>query len=371
MHQNEFLGADSINRLPEIINKYNAKKILLVTGKKSYSNSGAEGLISRLLSGKQLFKFSDFSVNASLDDAQKGIQLIKDNDPDIVISVGGGSVIDMGKIINILAFNKPNNISRIISKGLPLVAIPTTAGTGSEATSFAAVYINGVKYSLSHEYVLPDYSIVDPIFSYNMPAKLAAESGIDALSQAVESYWSVKSTIKSKKYASEAILQILPNLIGAVSGDEKSINAMTVASNLSGKAINITTTTAPHAISYAITTHYGVPHGHAVGLLLGCFFEINSDIDIHKINDSRGKAYIKNNMCQLYNFFGKNDPLSCKIMWYEMMNNIGLETNISKLGIKTKRDIDLISNGINIERLRNNPLIIDKATITNVLKSIL
>ena len=112
----------------------------------------------------------------------------------MIIAIGGGSVIDMGKLINILDAQSNKNVSQLIknsalvqSKGLPLIAIPTTFGTGSEATHFAVVYINKVKYSLAHSYILPDYAIVEPALSYKLPSKIAATSAMDALSQAVES----------------------------------------------------------------------------------------------------------------------------------------------------------------------------------------
>ena len=102
-----------------------------------------------------------------------------------------------------------------------MVAIPTTAGTGSEATHFSVIYIDNVKYSLAHDFMLPDYAIVDAKLSFNLPCHIAATSGIDALSQAIESYWSVKSTEKSKSIASKAIILILRVLKDAVRGDKQ------------------------------------------------------------------------------------------------------------------------------------------------------
>ena len=127
-------------------------------------------------------------------------------------AVGGGSVIDTAKMIKIFSANKGNPESyirgekEIEKSGPPMVAVPTTSGTGSESTHFAVVYIGKTKYSLAHkEHVLPEYAIVDPKFTYCLPKRITAETGIDALGQAIESYWAVGSTDESKGYAREAI----------------------------------------------------------------------------------------------------------------------------------------------------------------------
>ena len=219
--------------------------------------------------------------------------------------------------------------------------------------------------------MLPDYVIVDSSLSYSLPKNIAASVAIDALSQAVESYWSVGSTAESQHYARQSIEIILESIEGAViKMDAGAKDAMALAANLSGKAINISKTTAAHAISYPISTFFNVPHGHAVGLLLGCFFEINSDFERYGINDPRGASYLTNTVQQLCNLFGAENPLDCKLVWYKMMNDIGLQTNIYKLGVRTTNDIDLICENVNLERLNNNPVIVNEETLRNTLNSL-
>ena len=377
--QEEYIGERSLTNLKQIIEKINAKKILLLTGKKSYSTSDAKTKLEPFLRNLKVTRFSDFEVNPKIEDVYAGVSLALKKNPDLIIAIGGGTVIDMAKLINILSSQKEHSFINIIknsslinSKGLsPLVAIPTTSGTGSEATHFAVVYVEKSKYSLAHKFMLPDYVIVDSSLSNKMPKNVAASVAIDALSQAIESYWSVGSTTESQQYARQSIEIILASIEKAViEKDAEAIDSMSLAANLSGKAINISKTTAAHAISYPISTYFNVPHGHAVGLLLGCFFEINSDFDSHGINDSRGSSYLTNTMLQLFKLFGAENPLDCKLLWYKMMNDIGLETNISKLGICSSDDIDLISNNVNLERLNNNPVVVSEETLKNILKSL-
>jgi alcohol dehydrogenase len=373
VNQKEFIGIGCINKIDEIIKENAYKKILLVTGKKSYIDSNSKSKLSKYLRSVYTEQFNQFRVNPKLDDAYSGIELLKNTNFDLVIAIGGGSVIDMAKLINIFAVQKSNNMSNYIfdntlitEKGLPLVAIPTTSGTGSESTCFSVVYVDDVKYSLSHQFMLPDYAIIDAELSYDLPSHIVASSGMDALSQAIESYWSIKSTKKSKKIASEAIILILGALKNSVDGNKHDKAIMSKSAHLAGKAINITTTTAPHAISYPITTYFGLQHGHAVALTLGYFFEINYNFEDTDILDDRGAEYVRDTMMELFNMFGVKCALDCKRKWHNLMDSIGLEYNLKNIGISSEREIDKIIDNINIDRLKNNPVRISKYALKEV-----
>ena len=373
MVQKEFIGIGSINSIKEIIEETHAKKIFLVTGKQSYISCNAKSWIDEILNNRYVKQFNQFEVNPKLNDVYTGIGLLNNTKFDLVIAVGGGSVIDMAKLINILAVQKDNDLEKYINdnaliteNGLPLVAIPTTAGTGSEATHFSVVYIDNIKYSLAHYFMLPNYAIINAELSCNLPSHIVAASGMDALSQAVESYWSVKSTEKSKIFASESIVLILEVLQDAVKGDKQARIIMSKAANLAGKAINITTTTAPHAISYPITTYFQLQHGHAVALTLGHFFEINYNFQDIDIVDPRGSNYLKNTMEQLYTMFGVKSALECKNRWHYLMDKIGLESKPKNVGISSKYKIDKIIDNVNLQRLNNNPVRVSKSTLKEI-----
>ena len=139
---------------------------------------------------------------------------------------------------------------------------------------------------------------------------------------------------------------------------------MSKAAHLAGKAINITTTTAPHAISYPITTCTGLQHGHAVALTLGYFFEINYKFNKNNITDIRGVEYLKGTMKELFHMFKVNSPEDCRIEWFSLMDSIGLEKIINM-------KLDEILNNIDATRLKNNPIEIDDIILSEVLKYIL
>ena len=376
--QTEFFGRNSLHNVEAIIEEIGAKNILLVTGDELFSKSGAKAAIHPFLRNKNVTKFSEFMINPALEDVMKGIEAFKQNQPDLILAVGGGSVLDMAKLISILSVQSTENIESIIydqelihEKGVPCVAIPTTAGTGSEATHFAVVYVNKVKYSLAHDYMLPDYSIIDFQLSCSVSKKVAASCAMDALSQAVESFWAVGSTKESKEYATRAITSILPIMEQAVNNQDSSTQErMAIGANFSGKAINISKTTAAHAISYPITTHFHVPHGHAVALTLGEFFVINSNFEKNQILDQRGSKYLKEVMNELYKIFNCVDAQSCRRKWHNIMNQIGLERNLFNLGINKGADIELITSNINLERLDNNPVKVDKQILDDLFASL-
>lgn len=373
--QSEYIGCGKIEALEKILTDNASAKVLLVTGRASFESSGAERAISPYLSGLHVTRFSDFEVNPQFEDAIRGVNIVRKENCDLVIAIGGGSCLDMGKLINILAAQEAEDLSEVVrdgslidKPGRPFVAIPTTAGTGSEATHFAVAYINKVKYSLAHRFIMPDYAIVDSQLCHNLPSYITACSGLDALSQATESYWAVGATVESKRYARRAIELIRNSLVMAVTKrDIGAIDAMAKGANLAGKAINISKTTAAHAISYPITTLYQVPHGHAVALTLGKFFELNADVNIDNVQDKRGVDYSIETMSELYELYECDSAEGCCNAWYQLVEELGLETKAHAIGVKSEADKQRIVEQVNLERLGNNPVRLSSASLMKVL----
>lgn len=176
----------------------------------------------------------------------------------VIISEGGGSTIDVGKFLA----QKYN---------LWHVAIPTTAGTGSEVTRYAVLTVGGKKTTF--EYKKPDSYKLDPSLVVSLPRDHTISSGLDTLSQALESLWSTNATAESKVYSSAALeltLQNLPKCVKDPLNEEFRMN-MLIAANMSGRAIEITKTNVCHAISYPLTDIYQIPHGIACSMSLSYF----------------------------------------------------------------------------------------------------
>lgn len=216
--------------------------VVLVTGRASYSVCGAESLLSPFLKEKRIVHLTTVGENARAEDvAEKKLQL-----PSLVdayIAVGGGTVIDTTKLIRGLEGDLP-----------PFLAIPTTAGTGAEATRFAVCYDHGRKMSVDDARYLPTEQLLIPELTETQAPYQRASTEFDAYAQAVESLWAVGATDESRVYARKAL-----DLMAA--GDQM------LGSYWAGRAIDISRTTAAHALSYYMTATYGIPHGQAVYMM--------------------------------------------------------------------------------------------------------
>lgn len=179
-----------------------------------------------------------------------------------IVSRGGGSTIDVAKWI-------------AKKYDLPHTAIPTTGGTGSEVTKYVVLTVDGRKKTFTDEKYIPTNYILDPNLVVSLPPLQTLSSGMDALSQCLESLWSKNATLESVAYATAGMELTLKNLKRCLKlpTDTQARMSMLMAANLSGRAINITKTNVCHAISYPLTDWYGVPHGIACGMSLAYFSE--------------------------------------------------------------------------------------------------
>ena len=372
---NNLFDSKKISNLREILKDKN--RIFLVTGKKSFKKSGAKALLSEYLKDKEIMRFSDFKTNPEMEDLKSGIEIFKSFKPEIVIAVGGGSVIDIAKLINIFSYQKftpekiINDKKNIKKEGLKLIAIPSTTGTGSEVTQFSVVYKDKKKYSVDHEYLTPTDFIIEPKLALSLPSYVMSCSAFDALSQATESFWSVNSSEESKSYSKKAIKLLIKSINPAIiSRNLDDIKNLFLGANLAGRAINLTRTTAPHAFSYPLTSRFGIPHGHAVAVLLGKFFVVNSNPSPENIVDQRGKKYLDEMSRELFDLFECKTSQECEKYWYDLMKKLSLETNLKKLGINDMKDIRTIFNNVNFERLKNNPTLVTEDKFSDILLSL-
>lgn len=363
MTQRVFSGYGAIEKLADILSEYAVNRIFLVTGGRSYTSCGANRTLERILAGYAVTRFSGFEVNPKLEDVLKGVDLFSSGKHECVVAIGGGTVIDMAKMVNIFARHTHHPLEyiegrqKIETGGSPLVACPTTAGTGSEATHFAVVYVGKTKHSVGHPAMRPDAAIVDPQFLARISRPIAAATGMDALCQAIESYWSIYSTEVSKSKSGQAIRLIVEHLpIVVDTAAQEGRLAVATGAHLAGEAINITKTTAAHAVSYPITSYFGIPHGHAVGLILPAMFAFNARVTDADVLDQRGAEYVRKTIAELADLVGARDADDAGRILERFMDTIGLNRDFHVLGIRTRDDIEtIVRNGFNPERVNNNP----------------
>lgn len=368
---------ESIDAVPSVLKSLQMDRLFLVVDEPAWLASGAKEILESQFLQATTNWFTDFELNPKLDDVERGIEAYRECQPDLIIALGGGTAIDLAKLIGSLAVQAPSardiatGRSSIQVPGKPLMAIPTTAGTGSEATHFAVVYVDGEKYSVAHPSMLPRYAIVDSRLTTSLPKHITAATGLDAFCQAIESMWSVAATEESMRYATDAARLAFGNLVTATnSPTPEARKAMSHASHLAGKAINITKTTAPHALSYAFTSRLDVPHGMAVALTLASILEFNAEVTDEDCNDPRGAVAVRDRISQILDILGADNVEAASASITSLLSQINCPTTLEAVGVKTSDDLRCIVDSVNAERLSNNPRRANTKQLFNLLQTV-
>jgi phosphonate metabolism-associated iron-containing alcohol dehydrogenase len=256
-----------------------ASSILLVTTP-GFVRRGVVDEICAALGDRKVHILDSIRPNPDMQTIERSAVWAATKQIDAVIALGGGSAIDAAKVLALLLANPAYpSLERILKhpgefawgRSLPLVAIPTTAGTGAEVTPFATVWdmVNGRKFSLADPHIRPDIALLDASLLGSLPASEFRWSGLDTISHALESIWNRNATKQSRSRAFKALsmaVDALPQCLAGSSG--KAVSDMQIASTLAGLAIAETRTALAHSISYPITARFGVPHGLACSFTL-------------------------------------------------------------------------------------------------------
>ena len=284
----------------------------------------------------QAVVFSKFTSNPKYEEMLNGLNIFKNSGCDSIVSIGGGSCIDVAKVIKL-------SLKEDLNNGVPTfkqeynyndvrhICIPTTSGTGSESTRHAVLYLDGIKQSICNSAILPEYVILCPKLILTVPEYQKKCTAMDALCQCIESLWSRKATKESKEYAIRGLTLFKDNYKGYLSLDYNAIRNIQLAANYSGRAINISETTAGHALSYKITSLYHFPHGHAVAICVNAIFA----------------------NCRVRTVFKKT--IDVKTLFNEIYNYFKLQKDI----VISDRELLLLIDSVNPIRIQNFPYEID------------
>ena len=272
-----YSGEGALDHIKEIAGTCGVKAVV-------FSDKGirAAGLLERPLSlleeaGVEYSVLDGLPAEPSCDEAQEVIDAFKTEKAGLIIAVGGGSVMDIAKLASVLSTDAYTVRDLLENPGLagkcvPSRMIPATAGTGSEATpnSIVAVPEKGLKVGIVNDAMIADYVILDGEMITNLPRKIAAATGVDALAHAIECYTSNKANPFSDTFALEALDLILANIERACDDPDAldAKNAMLIAAFYAGAAITASGTTAVHALSYPLGGKYHIPHGVSNAMLL-------------------------------------------------------------------------------------------------------
>lgn len=355
---------NTIREIKKILNDLNIIKYFLVCGNSIKKHDIYSYFVNDL---RLVGIFNEFTPNPKYEDICLGVERYKGSGCNCIICVGGGSSIDVAKCIKMFSrIDNPDNYLKkcnIVSDDI-LIAIPTTAGSGSESTKFAAIYINNEKKSIENNYALPEFVILNSSYLTMLPRKQKVCSMLDALCQSIEAWWSVNSTEESIEYSKEAISLIIDNMDSyLLNNDNRSSDKILLAANLSGRAINIAKTTAVHAMSYKLTTLYNIPHGCAVAMLLPKIWEYMIN-NLDRCTDRRGVEYLNNVFSDISICYGINNPKEAIIKFNNILKELEIEYPII-----SESDLIQLTESVNMERLKNNPVEIPRDVIMGIYAS--
>ncbi len=326
-----------------------------------------EGLEKRM----PVIRFDSFQPNPLYESVTEGVKLFREENCDGIIAVGGGSAMDVAKCIKLYS-NLPGDgkdgswlRAKAVPNAIPFLAMPTTAGTGSEATRYAVVYYEGAKQSITDESIIPRTVLLDPGALKTLPLYQKKATMCDALCHAIESFWSVNSTEESREYSSTAIRDVLEHMDGYLANTVEGNAGMLKAAHTAGKAINITQTTAGHAMCYKVTSLFGCAHGHAAMLCDRVLFPWMID-NAGRCIDPRGEEYLKATLDAIGRAMGCPDAHSGAEKLARTFEALGFD-----IPTATEEQFEVLKTSVNPVRLKNHPIALDSDAIDCLYHKIL
>ncbi len=366
--QEIFYLDDNYLKLGDVLKNYGRKYLLVCDSSFSFLNISKE-IVSIAEKSKISFViFNKFQSNPQLSSVVEGVKAFNEKKCDAIFAIGGGSAMDVAKAIKLFAKmdqNKNFLSQKIVENDIKLFVMPTTAGTGSEATKFSVIYYNGEKQSITHESCIPFAVFYDPTVLQTLPLYQKKVTFLDALCHAIESFWSVNSTEDSRELSTKAISILLNNYKEYLKGDSSVCLSMFDGAYFAGQAINIAQTTAGHAMSYKLTSLYGIAHGHAVAI---CLSALLTYMITHQNDciDPRGKAYFQYILKDLAVAIGKEKFEDVDAMFKNLLKELDIVPPKAK-----EEDIPTLVESVNPVRLKNFPISLSEKQIEGLYRKIL
>lgn len=369
-------GTGCLERLGEIAPQY-GRRGLLVTGKGSARKSGALDRVISLLeeAGLRVFPYEGVEADPSIQTVDRGASMARDAGCDLVVGLGGGSVIDAAKAISGMVTNGGSvrdyleGVKEITVPSLPYIAVPTTSGTGAEATKNAVLTNReeGYKRSIRHFNLIPDSAVVDLELTLGLPPRITASTGLDALAQLVEPYVSKRAQPMTDMIALEGMRLAGRSLRRAVAegGDLSARSEMSLASLLSGMALANSGLGLAHALSHPLGARFGVPHGLGCGLFLPLVMEFNMPSCVSRL------ARVAEALgCDVEGI----DEAARAAMAVEevarLVKDVGLEARLSDFGVKGD-DLPEIAASSKGSSRSGNPRDASDGELTDILRRLL
>lgn len=359
----------------DVLRPAGARRVMLIASTSAVTRFA----LREVLHGLDVEIFSGFSPNPTVEQAQAACRVRDEVRPDAVVAVGGGSAIDTAKAARSLPAD-PDAFLRCLADPdlgtgvprIPLIAVPTTAGTGSEVTRFATLYHGGRKKSFDRPEVRPDVALVDPETLRTCSPGVLHAAAFDALCHAVESHWSRNSTEESRLHslaAAEALSGIL--FTGLDRADTGTLARLARAATTAGCAIDATRTTAAHAFAYRLTSHHGIPHGVACLLNLQWLWRYNREQADSLCTDVRGPSHVHAVLDDIAGVVEKHaQGLSPDAGFEALLQRSPYPSRLSSHGVVFDDLPVLIDAGLVGGRSDNNPVALERGKVLTYMAAV-
>ncbi len=333
----EYNNQRFIDQFKKIISEDKPNKILFVASK-NYDRYGYRSAIDFL--GIPCIAFTNFSPCPEISSVKAGTEIFKSNNCDFIVTVGGGSAMDVAKAIKLFA-----------ETDAKILAVPTTAGTGAEVTRFAVLYNNADKESVRSWDIIPDYQVFDCTVLKSLPKFQRIVTSLDAFCHSIEAYWSADSTEESRAYSIKALELFNKHFYSYLNDDSSSYESMMKCSELAGRAINIAQTAAPHAFSYKLHKIKGFAHGEAVAIALCYIWKYMLE------NCLTPEFKILLDETEIISGFTPDS-------FNKFIADLGIHINITMSASEFEETVD----GVNVTRLANHPMKFTQEDIEKIYK---
>lgn len=372
-----FAGPSSIEKINDIVKECNVQKVLLITDQGVWNTGLVAKPIALLESeGIQVDVINQTPPEPEIGHVNEIFNLAKEKNSQMVIGIGGGSAMDVAKIVALMFTNQIPlkemlGTDKVKNPGIPTLLIPTTAGTGAEATPNAIVLVpeEELKVGIVSSKMMSNYVILDPLLTLNLPKTITAFTGVDALAHAIECYISKKGNPFSDMYALQAVRLISRSLRKAYHNgqDVEARHDMILGALYGGISIATSSTTAVHALSYPLGGKYRIPHGLSNAILLPSVMEFNLDAAEQKFRDIADAMGL--------DIVGLSNKQAAEKMienLYSLLADINIECTLRDKGISEKDLEGLVEAASKVTRLLdNNPKAMTKQDIRAIYQKLL
>jgi alcohol dehydrogenase class IV len=352
-------GEGSLRKLADIVRELNTQRVFLLMDPILKGLGVIQQTMQILEEQKiEVHLCTNVIPEPTLTVGNQVVEKIRNYKPELVIGIGGGSALDLAKVAAVLAENgglvedylNLSAAKKITKRGLPKVLIPTTAGTGAEVTDIAVFSLEDTKDVITHEYLLADYAIVDPILTYTLPPRVTASSGIDAFTHALESYTSVNATPLTDTLALEAMRRIVGSIRSAVwNGQDKAAREqMALGSLFAGLSFYNAGVAGVHGLAYPLGGLFKLPHGESNAVLLPYVYDhiwpacLDKMVIVAKVfnlptNGKSDREIARNTVRSIL----------------DLVRDVGLPTTLAAYNIRRDDINTLAENGMKQKRLLN------------------